>query len=67
MACTSATMSDSTEPLSSTKQTVANDVLRDVMNRPDAQARQRYNMGTAQSISLDMESRGRPQQSFAFR
>ena len=58
---------EKTEPLASTQQSRPTDVLKDVMSRPDAQARQRFDMGTAQSVSLDMENRGRPQQSFAFR
>ncbi len=60
-------MTDKTEPLTSNKDTVATDVLKDVMSRPDAQQKQRYDMGTAQSVSLDMENRGRPLHDFAFR
>lgn len=60
-------MADTPENLSSTKDSLPSDVLKDVMTRPDADAKKRYDMGTAQSISLDMESRGRPQQNFAFR
>lgn len=61
-------VTDKPEPLASTPETRSTDVLRDVLNRPNAQLKQRHDMGEAQSTSLQLEGQGgRRLFDFAFR